>query len=240
MHRYQFSYWNSWCFAACFLGKFHSSGNSHSLRTLNGVTAFLTVHWLCNPLCRLRSSENNRKISTENFYLFLYWFYLKLLQWWNDHFGKTPGQDGWYILNFYRVDCGRFLTEEKPASCSSARRDIFSLAFWHFQGDGGDCPLFCPCEAPSSELCPGLGPVQHKEDKELLEWVQRGAWRWSESWSTSVIRKGWRSHTCWTWRGFREDLIANFQYLKGACKQEKDQHFTWSNSDRTRGKGLKL
>ena len=31
-----------------------------------------------------------------------------------------------------------------------------------------------------------------------------------------------------------------FQYLKGACKQEKDWLFTWSESDRTRGNGFKL
>ena len=34
--------------------------------------------------------------------------------------------------------------------------------------------------------------------------------------------------------------MTDFQYLKGAYKQEGDQHFTWSNSDRTRGSSFKL
>ena len=36
------------------------------------------------------------------------------------------------------------------------------------------------------------------------------------------------------------DLTADFQYLKGAYKQEGDQLFTWSDSDRTRGNDFKL
>ena len=36
------------------------------------------------------------------------------------------------------------------------------------------------------------------------------------------------------------DLIAAFQYLKGAYKQEGEQLFTRVDSDRTRGNGLKL
>jgi len=34
------------------------------------------------------------------------------------------------------------------------------------------------------------------------------------------------------------DLIVAFQYLKRTYKQEEDQHFTWSDSDRTRGNVL--
>ena len=36
------------------------------------------------------------------------------------------------------------------------------------------------------------------------------------------------------------DLIAAFQYLKGAYKQEEERLFVRVNSDRTRGSGLKL
>ena len=36
------------------------------------------------------------------------------------------------------------------------------------------------------------------------------------------------------------DILAAFQYLKGAYNQEGDQLFTWSDSERTRGNGFKL
>jgi len=38
----------------------------------------------------------------------------------------------------------------------------------------------------------------------------------------------------------REPSIAAFQYLKGVYKQEGDQLFTWTDSDRARGSGFKL
>ena len=37
-------------------------------------------------------------------------------------------------------------------------------------------------------------------------------------------------------RRLRGDLIAAFQYMKGACKQEGEQLFTRMDSDRTRGR----
>ena len=41
-------------------------------------------------------------------------------------------------------------------------------------------------------------------------------------------------------RRLRGDLIADFQYLKGAYKQEGSQLFTRGDNSRTRGNGLKL
>ena len=44
----------------------------------------------------------------------------------------------------------------------------------------------------------------------------------------------------WEKRRLQGDLILAFQFLEGAYKQEGEQLFTWVNSDRTRGNGLKL
>ena len=41
-------------------------------------------------------------------------------------------------------------------------------------------------------------------------------------------------------RRLQGDLIAAFQYLKGAYKQEGRQLFEWGDNSRTRGNGLKL
>jgi len=41
-------------------------------------------------------------------------------------------------------------------------------------------------------------------------------------------------------RRLQEDLIVDFQYLKGAYKQERDLLFTWSDSGRTKENGFKL
>jgi len=41
-------------------------------------------------------------------------------------------------------------------------------------------------------------------------------------------------------RRLQGELITAFQCLKGVHKQERNQLFTWVDSDRTRGNGLKL
>ena len=41
-------------------------------------------------------------------------------------------------------------------------------------------------------------------------------------------------------RRLHRDLIAAFQYLRGGYKQEVDQHFTQSGSDRNMGNGFEL
>lgn len=51
-----------------------------------------------------------------------------------------------------------------------------------------------------------LGP-HCKQDTELLEHVQRRPWGLSESWSTSPIKKGWKSWACLGWR--KEGLYSN-------------------------------
>ena len=44
----------------------------------------------------------------------------------------------------------------------------------------------------------------------------------------------------WKKRRLQGDLILAFQFLEGAYKQEGEPLFTWVDSDRTRGNGLKL
>jgi len=71
-----------------------------------------------------------------------------------------------------------------------------SPAVWA-QGEGGDsAPLLCSGETLPRESCVQLWSPQHRTDLELLEQGQRRPQKWSESWSTSAVRKGWESWGC--------------------------------------------
>lgn len=70
---------------------------------------------------------------------------------------------------------------------------------------------------------------------------RQGSQRWSGSWSTSPMRMGWESCGCslgeekiaWS-------LIANFQYLKGACREARKGLIVQNSSSRTRKNGYKM